>query len=103
MPKYICKNARYSTDDSKGFCHGEGQPRGSVFPKALCTNEDGASLWLEYVKDLHGSGGWAGNPLWLMWYDVNGKPTISHSATFDLSHMREILSRFIVESDGGTG
>jgi hypothetical protein len=66
-----------------------------VFTKPLTTNDVGITLWAEYVVDKAGPGKWNGSPLWLMWYDQDGNPTISESATFDLSHLRRMLMRFI--------
>jgi len=93
---FTCSNARYHTDDTQGHPHGDGNARGSVLDGPVCDDKaNGVSLWLEYVKDGHGVGGWNPDPLWLMWYDMDGNPTISQSATFDLSHLREMIGRFI--------
>jgi hypothetical protein len=93
---FTCSNARYHTDTSKGFPHGVGRAGGSYFDTAVIQAPDGYSLWMEYVVDGHGPGAWQPSPIWLMWYDPQGNPTISQSATFDLSMVREIVTRFIV-------
>ncbi len=89
-------NARFHTDIDQGHPHGTDQVKGSFFPHPIKLNPDGYSLWLEYVSDRDGPGGWSPAPLWFMWYDPKGNPTITHSATFDISMIRDIVGRFIV-------
>jgi len=89
-------NARFHTDIDQGYPHGTDQAKGSFFPHPIKLNADGYSLWPEYVSDSHGPGGWSPAPLWFMWYDAKGNPTITHSATFDISMIRDIVERFIV-------
>lgn len=94
MP-WICSNARYATDTTQGYPHGPGNPEGSYFPTHIAENDDGGTLWLEYITDNSVSAAWSSPPLWLMWYDVNGNATIKHSAAFELRHIGEIVSRII--------
>ncbi len=89
-------NARFHTDTDRGHPHGIDQAKGSYFPDPVKLNSDGYSLWLEYVSDNLGPGGWSPTPLWLMWYDPEGNPTIAHSATFDISMVRDVVGRLIV-------
>lgn len=92
---FTCSNARYRTDTFRGYPHGPDQAGGSVFPAAVFRDQDGYTLWLEYVMDSQGAAEFQAEPswLWLMWYDPMGEPTISQSATFDLAMLREIVSR----------
>ncbi len=85
---YTCRNKRFQTDLSNGEPHGVGNAAGSVFDEPLIES-DGYSLWLEYVVD-HKFGD---KCFWLMWYDVNGEPTIPLSGIFNLDQLREMNSR----------
>lgn len=92
---FTCANARYRTDTSRGYPHGPSQAAGSVFPSAVFRDQDGYTLWLEYVTDNDETAERQPEPswLWLMWYAPLGDPTISQRATFDLPMLREIVSR----------
>lgn len=94
MP-FTCANARFGTDTARGYPHGMGQPAGSVLQGPITDDGNGGTLWLEYVIDSHGPGGWQTEPLWLMLYDRNGSPTIKQSATFDRSSLQTIAAELI--------
>ncbi len=94
---FSCSNDRFETDinHKKGKRHGSSLTGGAVFTKPLTVNDSGLTLWLEYVVDKSGPGKWSGSPLWFMWYDQDGNPTNSESATFDISHIKRMMTRFI--------
>ncbi|WP_239020377.1 hypothetical protein [Novacetimonas pomaceti] len=75
--RYGMRNAWYRTDASRGYSHGDGTARGSVFPDPLVRHDDtGDTLWLEHVR-AHDGGG---DLFWLMWYDRDGYPRLRNSA-----------------------
>jgi len=94
---FSCANARFETDvnHKRGKPHGESATGGAVFNRPLTTSDSGMTLWLEYVVDKSGPGKWNGPPLWMMWYDQEGNPTLTESATFDKSHIKQMMARFI--------
>jgi hypothetical protein len=87
MP-FTCENRRYQTNVDKGFEHGPGNPRGSVFDTAVFEN-DGYSLWLEHVIEPK-----TGEEVfWLMWYDPSGNPTIRASGVFNRDDFKQIVGK----------
>ncbi|GEL42841.1 hypothetical protein MEX01_34320 [Methylorubrum extorquens] len=86
---YTCKNYRFWTDTTKGVAHGPGQVDGSVFASPLI-NSGAYTLWLEHVVD--NSEGF-NDPLWLMWYDDQGDPTIPLSGVFDKEQLKDVVAR----------
>ncbi|MCE2563630.1 hypothetical protein [Komagataeibacter sp. FNDCF1] len=85
---FTCANARYRTDTAQGHPHGAGHVRGSVLTAPLVTRPDtGDTLWLEYVA------GPEGTMFWIMWYDANGQPRLTHSAVMDRVNLDIMLHR----------
>ena len=87
---FTCHNRNYQTDIRRGYPHGVGNAKGSVFPDALVNT--GHSLWLEYVTGVEDE------VFWLMWYDPNGSPTIPLSGIFhsqDIQTISRGLASFI--------
>jgi hypothetical protein len=92
---FTCRNSRFQTDLKQGSKpHGKAPAIGSVFDADL-VNNGGYSLWLEYVEDYKYG---VKDIFWLMWYDVNGAPTIPLSGVFNLDQLRSMnaqLAAFI--------
>jgi hypothetical protein len=84
---YTCENVGYVTNVSKGYVHGRGQARGSVFRQSLIRH-GGYSLWLEHVTEK-ASGA---DTFWLMWYH-GGIPTIPLSGVLDASDIQTMAGR----------
>jgi hypothetical protein len=85
---FTCSNRYFETDVNQGKPHGPNAALGSVFDQPLINN-GGLTLWLEYVKDKHPGP----DVFWLMWYDVNGWPTIPLSGVFDRTQLQDMVSR----------
>jgi hypothetical protein len=106
MPKYqgqpfSCENPgkRFHTETSgqRGYEHKPPVTSGSALPAPLWVDpRDGGSLWLEHVIDT--KGGW--DPLWFMWYDKQGNPRLTMSATFDRSELATIAQSLAEFSEG---
>jgi hypothetical protein len=81
---FTCANARFRTNINMGESHDDCPSRGSVLREPLVQNDEGYSLWLEYVSEPR-------NPdahyYWLMWYDPTGQPTIPMSSIFSHEHI----------------
>ena len=86
---YTCENRKFHTDTNAGHPHGPNQAKGSVFTTPLYQAPT-HSLWLEYLVDKD-AGNW--EPMWFMWYDGNGDPTIPASGAFDKSSLNDIVAR----------
>ncbi len=85
---FTCGNYRFETDTLKGHPHGTDQSPGSVFEQPLIEH-DGYSLWLEHVRGKRGDS----DCYWLMWYDLEGSPTIPLSGVFDASDIQTLAAR----------
>lgn len=88
---FTCENSRFKTNigHPQSYTHGQrGAAKGSVLPEPLITHDE-YTLWLEHV--------WAINDeyecYWLMWYDPEGKPTISGSGVFTKEGLQEMLKQ----------
>lgn len=89
---FSCGNKRFWTNIGKGFPHGASSTRGSALkdPVIPANESGGYSLWLEHVVDANEE-----ELYWLMWYDENGKPTISMSAIFNKEELAAMLKQLV--------
>jgi hypothetical protein len=87
---YTCENNGFRTALSRGKTHGNTTTRGAVTGTPLLRNNNGDTLWLEYVTRTNNE-----EYLWLMWYDSTGKPTIAMSAIFEQDTLPEILKQLL--------
>jgi hypothetical protein len=90
---YTCENSKYRTNLAKGNPRtGYATTLGNVFEGPLA--DHGYSLWLEHAIEKK-----TGDEVyWLMWYDLNGVPTIPLSGVLnkaDLEQMIGRLARFV--------
>lgn len=91
--EFSCGNDRFWTNINKGYPHGVSSTRGSALkdPVVSPSENDGYSLWLEHVVEAKGEG----ELYWLMWYDENGKPTISMSAIFNKEELAGMVKQLV--------
>jgi hypothetical protein len=88
---FTCGNAGYYTNANRQNSqpHAPNPTGGSVFVDPVLRTHDDYTLWLEYVTEI----GTGNECFWLMWYDLNGSPTIPMSAVFDADQIQVIASR----------
>jgi hypothetical protein len=93
---FTCENKGFMTDVKRGFPHGKGNAKGSVFPEPLFDNGQ-YSLWLEHVLNRDDNS----ECFWLMWYQ-KGQSTIAASGVFSKSDILNVgrkLLDFISRED----
>ena len=71
---FTCRNAKFSTNTSKGAAHGKAHAKGNALAGPL-VEHDGYTLWLEHVIDHENP---SNERYWLMWYQ-DGIPKIPMS------------------------
>jgi hypothetical protein len=85
---FTSRNKRFGTDISRGYPHGPGRERGSVFAGPIA-DDGNFSLWLEHLTER----GEPADAFWFFWYDKIGEPMILESAILRKKDLQEIFRR----------
>ena len=85
---FTSKNKRFGTDIGRGYPHGPGREKGSVFPGPIA-DDGNFSLWLEYLTER----GKPADLVWFQWYNNRGKPMILESAILRKRDLQETFRR----------
>jgi hypothetical protein len=87
---FSCENYSYRTNIEQGHPHSPVTTRGSVAQGPLVQGDTGYTLWLEHVTDKRDPGA---ELYWLMWYDTEGKPTVTMSSVFGPEQLEQMRGR----------